>query len=192
MVSWDGMSVWTADSTAAFLNACKTTTLTGSDFRSVPAGKDVVVLAYKAEDRQLCGGRPTPPSVYALSVWQKKTGRWSLVAHSEAPAAAAPAGIEGVYKYLPPQKGLAVYNGRHFNFLYGPADGSGAMTASAGTYEMVGDTAVATIFFSTNPAYAPGSRFRFLSRMLPGDTSVYTLLDAAGRPVGGGRALKIH
>lgn len=195
MVGDDGMSTWTEESAAAFMKACHTTSETPSDFRSVVAGKDVVVLAYKSEGEQVCQGRPSVPYTNALSVWQRKGGRWSLVAHSETPpssAATTAHPYQGVYQYLPPLKGLGVYHGAHFNFLLGREDGSGGMVSTAGTYQMVGDTAVATVLFSTSPATEPGSQFRWVVRSAAGDTSAYTLLDAFGRPIGSGRAVKVR
>ncbi len=192
IVGGDGISSWTGDAVRAFMKACTTTSATASDVSSVGVGENVVVLAYRNEGKQRCQGQPTPDQVNALSVWQRKGNRWSVVAHSEVPAVdPRVAAIEAVYQYLPPMKGLAVYRDGYFNFLFGPADGSGAMTANAGKYEFVGDTIVGTVLFSTNPNAQPGARFRWLSRMA-GDTSIYTLIDAAGRPTGGGRALRLR
>ncbi len=189
MVGSDGISIWTADTTVAFMKLCTTRSLTASDFRSVAAGKDVVVIAYRSEATHICRGQSAHGVGNALSVWERKDDRWSQVAHSET---VAPVGIEGAYEYLPPLKGLNVFQGGRFSFVFGPSDGSAGMTANAGTYQMVGDTVVSTILYTTDPGNPPGARFRWIAHMLAPDTLVYTLIDSDGGVIASGRTVRVR
>ena len=51
-------------------------------------GTDLVVLTYSASAKAMCKGQRVPSPVNAMSVWQRRSGRWVAVAHSETPAAA--------------------------------------------------------------------------------------------------------
>ncbi len=51
-------------------------------------GTDLVVLTYSASANATCKGQRIPSPVNAMSVWQRRGGRWVAVAHSETPAAA--------------------------------------------------------------------------------------------------------
>ena len=53
-------------------------------------GSDLVVLTYSASAKAECKGKPAPSPVNAMSVWQRRGGRWVAVAHSETPAAKKP------------------------------------------------------------------------------------------------------
>jgi len=50
-------------------------------------GSDLVVLTYSASANATCKGQRVPSPVNAMSVWQRRGGRWVAVAHSETPAA---------------------------------------------------------------------------------------------------------
>jgi hypothetical protein len=45
----------------------------------------IIVISYKATIDETENGKKGPSPVYMLSVWQKKSGRWTAVAHSETP-----------------------------------------------------------------------------------------------------------
>lgn len=51
-------------------------------------GSDLVVVTYSASAKAECKGKAVPSPVNAMSVWQRRGGRWVAVAHSETPAAA--------------------------------------------------------------------------------------------------------
>ena len=53
--------------------------------------KDAVLLSYKADSDATCGGQKSPPSVYASSIWVKKSGKWQAAFHQETPAGQSPA-----------------------------------------------------------------------------------------------------
>jgi len=52
---------------------------------------DIVVLTYRASFEQTAQGKPQQSPVYMMSIWQRKGGKWTPVAHSETPSAAAQA-----------------------------------------------------------------------------------------------------
>ncbi len=189
MVGSDGFSTWTTETTVSFLKACESRSVTGSDFRSIPAGKDVVVVAYAADGTRLCRGRSAHDVTNALSVWERKGGRWSQVAHTETDV---PAAVDGIFEYLPPLKGMALAQGGHYSFVFGPADGSGPMTANTGTYRLVGDTVVNTILYSTDPANPAGSSFRWIWKALSADTLGFSVLDPSGRVTFSGRTVRVR
>jgi hypothetical protein len=47
--------------------------------------KDTALLTYKADADATCGGQKVPPSVYASSLWVKKSGKWQAAFHQETP-----------------------------------------------------------------------------------------------------------
>jgi Domain of unknown function (DUF4440) len=49
-------------------------------------GSDLVVLTYSASANATCKGQRVPSPVNAMSVWQRRGGRWVAVAHSETAA----------------------------------------------------------------------------------------------------------
>jgi len=53
--------------------------------------KDAVLLSYKADSDATCGGQKSPPSVYASSIWVKKSGKWQAAFHQETPTGQSPA-----------------------------------------------------------------------------------------------------
>src|SRR6185436_18980634 len=57
---------------------------------STEVGSDLVVLTYSASANATCKGQRVPSPVNAMSVWQRRGGRWVAVAHSETPAAKKP------------------------------------------------------------------------------------------------------
>ncbi len=193
MVGSDGISTWTTESATAFMKTCTTTSETPLDFRSVTAGKDIVVVAYRSAGTQVCQGRKSPDFTNALSVWQRKGGRWSAVAHSETPpAAAAPAGFEGVWEYLPPLKGQAVFQGGRYSAILGSADGSMGMMATVGTYRVLGDTVECTIGHTTDSFNSPGTSFRWIARMASPDTLTFTMLTPSGGAGFTGRGVRLR
>ncbi len=193
MVGSDGISTWTTETAAAFLKSCTTTSETPSDFRSIAATKDVVVVAYRSVGTQVCQGRKSPDFTNALSVWQRKGGRWSVVAHSETPPAAAPpARFEGVWEYLPPLKGQTVFQGGRYSSILGTADGSMGLMANVGTYRVLGDTVECTIGYTTDSFNSPGTSYRWISRMVSPDTLAFTLLTPSGGVAFTGRNVRVR
>ncbi len=84
-VTPDGAMTFTVDTAAKFMRACRATAFTGSDYRTVPFGTDVIALTYDASIEQLCGERRVRATWHALTVWQRRDGRWSVVAWSHSP-----------------------------------------------------------------------------------------------------------
>jgi hypothetical protein len=85
-----GIAKWERAKSAEILKACTSGKLTVTDMKERPVGNDVMVVTYVVTGAQTCNGQKMPPTVYALSVWQKLGGRWTAVAHSETPKAPAP------------------------------------------------------------------------------------------------------
>jgi hypothetical protein len=50
---------------------------------------DVAIVTYRMTIDQTFNGQRTPSPIYNMSVWQRKAGKWSPVAHAEAPASNA-------------------------------------------------------------------------------------------------------
>ncbi len=80
-----GSMIFTADTAAMFMNACRTTAFTGSDYRATPSGADIVTVTYQARIEQLCGDRHSASGWQAMTVWQRRSGRWQVVAWSHSP-----------------------------------------------------------------------------------------------------------
>jgi len=53
---------------------------------------DIVLLTYKATLDQTVNGKQLPSPVYMMSLWQRKSGKWTPIAHSETPVANAQGG----------------------------------------------------------------------------------------------------
>lgn len=105
----------------------------------------------------------------------------------EAPAPASP--MEGTFEYFGSQKGMAALTGGRFLFLYGPQDGSGPMTAEAGTYQIVRDTATHTVVYSTDSARI-GLVYKWTPESWAGDTVAFVIMDNAGQITGRGRSIR--
>ncbi len=88
MVTQTGGFTLTPQAIARMMKSCATTAYTGKDFRATAAGEDVVVLTYEARMDYVCAGKRFTPVWHALSVWQRRDGRWYAVAHSQTPPAA--------------------------------------------------------------------------------------------------------
>jgi ketosteroid isomerase-like protein len=84
-----GAMRWDLSKSAEILKACTTTKATMENPEVTPVGSDILVLTYKSNADQTCGGKKAPPTSLAMSVWQKRGGRWVAVAHSETPPAPA-------------------------------------------------------------------------------------------------------
>jgi ketosteroid isomerase-like protein len=82
-----GATRWELSKSAEMLKGCKTGKFTMENPEVTSAGSDILVLTYKATADQTCDGQKAPPTVLAMSVWQKRAGRWVAVAHSETPPA---------------------------------------------------------------------------------------------------------
>jgi len=80
---------WDLSKSAEILKACTTSKLTLENPEVTPAGSDILVLTYKSTVDETCNGKKAPPTVFSMSVWQKRGGKWVAVAHSETPAAPA-------------------------------------------------------------------------------------------------------
>ncbi len=94
MVAASGGFLLTPQAIARMMKSCTTTAYTGADFRPTSVGEDVVVLMYDARMDYQCAGKRFTPTWHALTVWQRRAGRWYGVAHSQTPPAANPA-LEG-------------------------------------------------------------------------------------------------
>jgi predicted ester cyclase len=99
-------------------------------------------------------------------------------------------GIDGVYEYLPPNKGQGVNRNGKFVYLFGSADGKGPMTSNAGTYELVGDSVKNTINYHSDSKQV-GTVFFWKIKSWAGDTATYETMNANGQPTGGGRAIRV-
>ncbi len=82
-----GATRWDLSKSAEMLKGCTTGKFTMENPEVSPAGNDILVLTYKASANQTCNGEKAPSPVLAMSVWQKRGGRWVAVAHSETPTA---------------------------------------------------------------------------------------------------------
>ncbi len=82
-----GPTRWELAKSAEMLKTCTTGKWTMEDAKAEPVGTDIIVLTYKATGEQTCNGKKAPSPAYAMSVWQKRMGKWVAVAHSETPAA---------------------------------------------------------------------------------------------------------
>ncbi len=85
MVTPTGGFTLTPQAITRMMKACTTTAYTGRDFRAAAAGEDVVVLTYEARMEYVCAGKRFTPEWHALTVWQRRDGRWYAVAHSQTP-----------------------------------------------------------------------------------------------------------
>ena len=89
-VSPDGPPMkWERAKSAEILKDCKTGKQTLSNVVSTPQGDDLMIVTYTVAGDQACGGKKSPSTNNALSVWRKMGGRWVAVAHSETPTAPA-------------------------------------------------------------------------------------------------------
>ena len=89
-VSQEGAVQWTLAKTASFLGCAMGSGWTLDNPKTTEVGSDLVVLTYSASTTSMCNGQPIPSPVNAMSVWQRRGGRWVAVAHSETPAAKKP------------------------------------------------------------------------------------------------------
>ena len=80
---------WELSKSAEILKGCTTKSISMQNPEVTPVGSDLLVLTYKASADETCNGQKAPPSVLAMSVWQKRGGKWVTVAHSETPPATA-------------------------------------------------------------------------------------------------------
>ena len=85
-VSQEGAVQWTLANTSSFLGCALGSGWTLENPKTTEVGSDLVVLTYSASTTSTCNGQPIPSPVNALSVWQRRAGRWVAVAHSETPA----------------------------------------------------------------------------------------------------------
>jgi ketosteroid isomerase-like protein len=142
-----------------------------------------------------------PSVVFAFLVAALATGAWSSAGENDdgggdvpgplAPVVAAQAyGHEGAFEYLPPLQGQGIVRDGRFVFLYGPADGSGPMTAEAGTYSLAGDTVINTVRYHTDTTQV-GRTYRWTYRSLGGDTVGYQVMNEQGEVTGGGRSIRV-
>ena len=85
-VSQEGAVQWALANTATILGCALGSGWTLDNPKTTEVGSDLVVLTYSASTNSTCNGQPIPSPVNALSVWQRRGGRWVAVAHSETPA----------------------------------------------------------------------------------------------------------
>jgi len=62
---------------------CDVTSYSVGDIKVDWIDKDTALLTYKADADATCGGQKVPPSVYASSLWVKKSGKWQAAFHQE-------------------------------------------------------------------------------------------------------------
>ena len=86
-VSQQGAVQWALTNTSSILGCALGSGWTLDNPKTTEVGSDLVVLTYSASTKSTCNGQPLPSPVNALSVWQRRGGRWVAVAHSETPAA---------------------------------------------------------------------------------------------------------
>ncbi|MFL5616838.1 MAG: DUF4440 domain-containing protein [Gemmatimonadaceae bacterium] len=90
-VDENGAMRWSLSRTSTILAECGLGTGWTMDHpMTTEIGTDLVVLTYSASGKAECKGKPAPSPVNAMSVWQRRGGRWVAVAHSETPAAKKP------------------------------------------------------------------------------------------------------
>jgi hypothetical protein len=90
-VDENGAMRWSLDKTSTIFAECGLGTgWTMDKPMTTEIGTDLVVLTYSASAKAECKGKPAPSPVNAMSVWQRRGGRWVAVAHSETPAAKKP------------------------------------------------------------------------------------------------------
>jgi len=103
--------------------------------------------------------------------------------------AAPPSRMEGTFEYVGTQKGQSILLGGRYVFFVGPADGSGPMSAEAGTYHIVRDTATHTVVYATDPTRI-GSVLKWTPESWSGDTIAYVVMNDAGHVTGRGRSVR--
>src|SRR4051794_22521077 len=108
---------------------------------------------------------------------------------TRAPTRSPAASLEGVFTYTGSLKGQAIIMNGHFIFLFGSASGGGMMS-HAGSYRIRGDTARATIQFSTDST-AVGKSLRWTVTSWSADTATYVMMDPDGQENGTGRAVRM-
>ncbi len=84
----NGIVAWTPEM-SNMLKDCATMSIATEDVKTHQPEPGIVILSYKATVDQSCKGVKSPSPVYILSVWQRTTGSWKLIAHSETTAAPA-------------------------------------------------------------------------------------------------------
>ena len=78
---------WQRATTSSMIAECRTGHWSIDNPQTTRVGNDLVVLTYTASIEQTCGTTKVPPSLYSMSVWQMRGGRWVVVAHSDTPVA---------------------------------------------------------------------------------------------------------
>jgi predicted ester cyclase len=99
--------------------------------------------------------------------------------------------IEGVYQYLPPNKGQAIIKSSNYLFLFGPSDGSQPMIGQAGTYTLSNDTVKVKVLNSTIKSQE-GSEYWWRVKSWQGDTVTYETMNTRGEITGMARSLRLH
>lgn len=99
--------------------------------------------------------------------------------------------IEGVYQYLPPNKGQSIIRKGHFVFLFGPSDGSQPMIGQSGTYTMLGDTVKNLINNSTISSQI-GTKYWWRVKSWQGDTVTFETMNTRGEIIGTARSLRLQ
>ena len=63
---------------------CEIKSFTLSDWKLTMAGADSAIVTYKGVTEGTCAGQPVP-TVWALTVWTNRKGKWVATGHSETP-----------------------------------------------------------------------------------------------------------
>jgi hypothetical protein len=88
-ISNDG--VYDKAATVEGIKQLDATSITLSDWKTVPLGKDAAVVTYTVEMKGTNGGRPVPPGLMrAGSVWVNRGGKWVGVFHQDTPVEEPP------------------------------------------------------------------------------------------------------
>ena len=94
--------------------------------------------------------------------------------------------FEAVYKYLPPDQGVAIMYKNHFTYFYGNSDST--MVTESGTYKVLNDTVYCKVLFSSNPK-GIGSEFKWGVESIKGDTLTYVVYSNDGEIIFRGKEL---
>jgi uncharacterized protein DUF4440 len=89
LVESGGISIAKRGTSATALRGLVTKSYTLEDATVRMVTPDVAIVTYKASVDQTFNGQRTPSPFYMMSVWQRKAGKWSPVAHAETAAANA-------------------------------------------------------------------------------------------------------
>lgn len=97
--------------------------------------------------------------------------------------------VEGTFEYVDGLAGMAMARDGRYIYFLGPSDGSVPPTATAGAYEINGDTITNTIMYATDPSRV-GAQIVWTPVGMSGDTLTIEVLE--GLLVGRSRAVRVN